>query len=374
MYIDNIRFQHFRNLTDITLECHPTINVLWGNNGQGKSNLLEGISCLSYGKSFRVSSEKPLIQFTKPVFYLNGRGVKSSGNFKVEMAYDGQKKKVKVNGVEKKRLLDFIGNLLTVSFSPDDLALVKGGKSERRRFLDTMLCQVNNRYALSLTTYSKILEQRNRLLRDRPAYVRETLATWDIQFSQQASELWVERQKAVLRLETLSNDFFKRISGDGYFLGVEFQPAMGDEYLDLYEPWDKDELARKLLGVLTENRGLELARGHSLFGPHRDDLPILLNDMDVRSFASQGQQRLIALSLKMGELHFIEEVAEDSPILLLDDIFSELDETKVTNLLDFLQEKKRQVFITTTERLTLPFEHGSFNVSSGIVRKDLANT
>lgn len=371
MHIEKLRIEQFRNLSELTIDCHPSINILWGKNGQGKSNLLESISCLSYGKSFRVSSDKPLLQFTKPVFYLKANGIKRSGDFRVEMAYDGQKKKVKVNGLEKKRLIDFIGNLLTVTFSPDDLALVKGGKTERRRFLDTMLCQISNRYAINLTTYSKILEQRNRLLRDKPSYVRDTLGSWDLQFAQHAADLWIERQKAILRLEEMSTEFFKDIAGEDMMLSIDFQPSIGEHFIDLYEDWSKEDLVQKLLLTLSDNRNQELARGHTLFGPHRDDFPILLNDMDVRSYASQGQQRLISLSLKMAELHFIEEVTDESPILLLDDIFSELDESKVEKLLHFLHLKERQVFITTTERISLPYDHRSFNVSDGVLRKDV---
>lgn len=369
--IQEMKLQSFRNISEVKIECHPSLNIIWGNNGQGKTNLLEAISCLSLGKSFRVSSDKPLLQFTKPLFYLNATGTNEKGSFRLDMAYDGVKKKVKVNGVEKKRLVDFVGNIRTVTFSPDDLSLVKEGRAERRKFLDTMLCQISNRYCINLATYQKVVEQRNKLLKERPPKLNDLLIAWDLQLVQYAAEIWLMRYKAVLRLEELAIGFFQEVTDSSFDLSLTYQPSIGEEFFEITENTTKEELCQLLLQTFQKNRGLEISRGYTLFGPHRDDLPILINDMDSKLFASQGQQRLIALSLKIAEMHYIEERTDESPILLLDDIFSELDPTKIDNLLSVLNRKDRQVFITTTDKMDLPFPFQSWIMESGVLRKDL---
>lgn len=371
MEITSLKAQSFRNLSDLSVEFHPKVNLIWGNNGQGKTNILEAICCLSLGRSFRSSSDKPLLQFTKPLFYLSADGEKNGEKFRVEMGYNGTQKKTKVNGVPQKRLLDFVGNIRTVTFSPDDLSLVKGGRAERRSFLDTMLCQISNKYCLDLATYHKIVEQRNKILKDNPRDAKNLLIGWNTQLAVHAAYIWLARYKATKFLEKMTVEFFKRVSDSELNINMTYYPEIGEDYWEITDSTTKEDLARKLMSTFDKNIGLELRRGFTLYGPHKDDLSVKINNMDAKSFASQGQQRLIVLAMKIAELHFIEDETEESPILLLDDIFSELDPDKIKNLMNVLNEKERQVFITTTEKLTLPYEHKSWNMNKGIIRKDL---
>lgn len=372
MQINEMKVQSFRNINEIKIECHPVMNVIWGKNGQGKTNLLEAISCLSLGKSFRVSSDKPLLQFTKPLFYLSALTENSRGNVRIDMGYDGVKKKVKINGVEKKRLVDFVGNIRTVTFSPENLSLIKEGRAERRKFLDTMLCQISNKYCIDLATYQKIVEQRNKLIKENGPKLRQMLLAWDVQLVQYAVTIWLTRYKAIKKIEELSIGFFKEVTDDSFDLGVSYYPEIGEEYFEIDASTTREMLTTKFMDTLQRNVQYEIRRGYTLYGPHRDDLSISINGMDSKIYASQGQQRLIALSLKIAEMSYIEDETGESPILLLDDIFSELDETKIANLLGILDRRKRQIFITTTERLDLPYDYQSWNMDNGVIRKDLA--
>lgn len=371
MQINELKIQSFRNINELTIQCHPVLNIIWGKNGQGKTNLIEAISCLSLGKSFRVSSDKPLLQFTKPVFYLSAKTLNKRGNVRIDMGYDGSKKKVKINGVEKKRLVDFVGNIRTVTFSPENLSLIKEGRSERRKFLDTMLCQISNKYCIDLATYLKIVEQRNKLIKENKPQLKQMLLAWDVQLVQYAVNIWLARYKAIKKIEELSIGFFKEVTNSSFDLSVAYYPEIGEEYFEIDDSTTRELLANKFMETLQRNVQYEIRRGYTLFGPHRDDLSISINGMDSKIYASQGQQRLIALSLKIAEMHYIEEETEESPILLLDDIFSELDEEKIANLLRILDRKKRQIFITTTEKLNLPYDYQSWSMDSGVIRKDI---
>lgn len=371
MEINQLVLQNFRNITELNVTFNKKLNVIWGKNGQGKTNILEAISCLSLGKSFRTSSDRPLIQFTKPALYIGAKGTGLDGEFRVDLGYNGTAKKTKVNNVQMKRLVDFIGTIRTVSFSPDNLTLVKGGRAERRTFLDTMLAQISNKYCIDLATYNKIIEQRNKILKERPPQMKQLLTAWDMQLVQYASSIWMARAKAVREINGLTSEFFNEVADEEFEINVEFFPEIGQDYFEIYEETTQEELTQKLLATLQENVGLEIRRGYSLYGPHRDDLSIKINGMDSKMYASQGQQRLIALSMKIAEMHFIEGQTEDSPILLLDDILSELDQDKIDNLLEILVRKDRQIFITTAHKVNFPLDYQSWYMEKGILRREL---
>lgn len=372
MEINHLIAQNFRNITDLNVNFDKKLNVIWGKNGQGKTNILEAIGCLSMGKSFRSSNDKPLIQFTKPVLYIAAKGENNDGEFRVDLGYNGQTKKTKVNNVPMKRLVDFVGTVRTVAFSPDNLSLIKGGRAERRSFLDTMLCQISNKYCIDLATYNKIIDQRNKILKERPPQMKQLLLAWDMQMVQYATSIWIARAKAVETINALTSNFFNEVTEEEFLINVNFYPEIGIDYFEIHEEITPEVIAEKLSDTLKQNVDREIRRGHSLYGPHRDDLSISINGMDSKTYASQGQQRLIALSMKVAEMHFIEDQTDDSPILLLDDIFSELDQDKIDNLLSILVEKDRQIFITTTHKVDLPLDFQSWYMEKGVLRKDLS--
>lgn len=364
MKVDKINIQNFRNLEQLTISCHPQLNIIYGDNGQGKSNLLEALGCLSIGKSFRVKSDKPLLQKDFPLFYIKAEGDNIKGDLTVEMGYDGSKKKTKVNGLVKNRMVDFIGNLQVVIFSPDDLELVKEGPAERRKFLDTMLCQISHKYCIHLATYQKVLEQRNKVLKEKPKGALSMLQAWDMQIANYAAEIWLLRRKALEQIQEYSSDFFKKVTDSDMELSLTYKNKLED-----IEEWNKETLVNTLIQTFQENRDSEFNKGYTRFGPHRDDISIRLDGMDGKIYASQGQQRLIALSMKIGEMKFIEEIAGESPVLLLDDIFSELDKKKIFNLLTTLHEEDRQVFITTTDPFPIDVSHALWYVEKGKYNK-----
>lgn len=372
MLVENLKIQDFRNITNAQYSFHKNINFITGLNGSGKTNILEAISLLSIAKSFRVSSDKPLVQFTKSTFYLAADTVTHQGKIKVELAYNGKNKKTKVNHSQMKRLVDFVGTIRTVSFAPNNLSLIQGSKSERRSFLDTMLSQISNKYCLDLTSYLKIVEQRNRIIKDKPHQAQALLQAWNTQLGMYAVEVWFARYEAIKKIDELSREFFKDVADTEDDIAISYYPEIGEEFFEINENTSKEELLLKYLETLEQNQQWEFRRGYTLFGPHRDDFVVKINEMDSKIFASQGQQRLMALSLKLAELHFIEETTDESPILLLDDIFSELDKEKVKGLLKLLSKEDRQIFITTTDRtIELPENSQAWVMKDGILRKDL---
>jgi len=364
MKIKQLLLQNFRNIHNLEMNCHPNINVIFGDNGQGKSNLLESISCLSVGKSFRVSSDKPLLSFDKDFFYLKSILHERHGENKVELAYDGSKKKAKINGDVKTKLIDFIGTLKTVSFIPEDLNLVKEGSSGKRRFVDLLLCQISKKYAISLASYQKVLDQRNKILKEKPAELKQLLDAWDLQLAQFAIEITQKRKEIFEALNPELNNFFKKISQTEDHVTLSYSSS-----LEL----DSNEYTLELcVKKLKEKRQYDIIRGFTTIGPHRDEIHILFNNRDSKIYASQGQQRLIAFSLKMAEIKVIENITNEKPILLLDDIFSELDEKKINNILSLLQEEERQTFITTAYPIQLSaFEHQVFTMNKGVLNISL---
>lgn len=370
MRIESLLFKNFRNLSDEIMKPHPSINIIHGMNGQGKTNILEAISCLSLGKSFRSVTDKTLIQFTKPLFYIEGGIVENDLPKQLALSYNGTLKQSRVNGILQKKLIQFIGHLKTVSFEPDDLELMKGGNSPKRKFLDMLLCQVDAHYAHALVHYQKALDQRNALLKRRPTGWMQMIPAWDAHLVQHAVVLWRKRAEAMSFIAETLPAFFCRVSETEDEVKADYRLKVSEEGVSFKKIPSDDELKRLFLENLTSVREAEMRRGHTLLGPHRDDITFFLNHMDVKQYASQGQQRLFSISLKVAELHYIEKDCQTSPVLLLDDVFSELDDTKVKNLLHVLNENDRQIFITGVNPHEIPFEHASFSIKEGQIRKE----
>lgn len=361
MILKKLDLMYFRNIETVSFEPEKKINVFLGENGAGKSNILEAITCLSLAKSFRCSQDKNLINFNYPQFYLKGITENNNEEVTVEMGYDKTAKKTKVNGVSRTKLMDFVGTLKVVTFSPDDIDLIKEGPSERRKYLDIMLSQVSRTYGWAVVNYKKLLEQRNAVLKERKPHFRDVLEAYELQMSEYASIIWCMRNKAINQIKVSAPKFFETISNNNNTLDIQLNAKIN---LD-FEENELLEVQEEYIAKMEEYREKDIATYTTNFGPHRDNVVITMNGLDSKTFASQGQQKLMALSLKIAEVLYIEETVEESPILLLDDVLSELDTSKIDNLLHFLNEGDRQSFITTAQPIQTEIPLKLWNVSSG---------
>ncbi|HEY8477643.1 MAG TPA: DNA replication/repair protein RecF [Chloroflexota bacterium] len=372
MYLKHLTLVNFRNYVRLGLEFDPAITILLGDNAQGKTNLLEAVHILATGKSLRAGSERELVHWLAmrepaPSARLEASVVKQGGETHVEMLLRCETvendegaptlsltKTIRVNGLPR-RVVDFIGEVNVVLFTPDDVNLVQGAPAGRRRYLDVLLAQVDHRYLRSLQRYQRVLLQRNHLLRQvRDGKQRaDLLEFWDRELVASGGLLLARRASAVARLGELAGLLFRDLAGGHSWLSVAYRCSVDDEEANgLAAPHDEESYQRRFAKRLQRVRSREVAQGVSLVGPHRDDLTLLVDDVDVGTYGSRGQQRLVALALKMAELEFLREETGEPPILLLDDVLSELDAARRSFVLSALGAS--QTMITTTD--LAPFE------------------
>lgn len=365
MFLNKIRLLSFRNFENKELEFERGINYIWGKNGAGKTNIAEAIELLSLGKSFRSSQDKDLIKFSHTTYNVRAEVFLQGYDQTLEVGYDGRTKKSKVNGAKQKRLMDFVGRLKTVSFSPDDLDLVKGSTSERRSFLDRTLIQTHPLYIEQLATFNKSLEGRNRILKDPSPHQRNNLIAWTPQYIEAALDVWMERRKAMKVIAEKTKQLAE-VYLDGE-VDVQYYPAVGIENYILYDDVDREALRTLFVAQLNAHYREDLSRRHSTVGPHRDNFIVYVNGMESKKFSSQGQQRIITICLKLAELQYIEEITGQHPILILDDALSELDDGVVDVFVELLRQMPNQVFITgATEKASLMTEGVSiYKLSNG---------
>ena len=383
MHLNRVSLTNFRNYTRLELTLPDRLLVLQGQNAQGKTNLLEAIHLLATGRSPRAVAERELINWlalesSLPYARLEadiGAGKDAQRlELVLELAANGGaagpivRKQVRINGVPK-RGLDLIGRLRVVLFLPEDVSLVAGAPAERRRYLDIMLCQISPAYCRALAEYTRAVSQRNSLLRrlrdegGDPAQ----LDFWDRQLAESGSLIYGRRDDALRSLDDLAGARHGELSG-GERLHLVYLPGF-DPGRPLNEPagsapaakqariadarasyvaFQRDEVRQRMVERLHRLRRREIAAGSSLCGPHRDDIAFVVDEHDLRLFGSRGQQRTAALALKLAELRFMREETGDTPLLLLDDVMSELDATRRRSLLDALEEVT-QALVTTTD-------------------------
>lgn len=341
MIIKELSFQGFRNLKDNTVTVSDGINVIYGNNAQGKTNLLECIWMFNGVRSFRGAKDSELIGFESDYaccslhFYAEDRVQEAKINI-----LPG-KREAFLNGVKKSSPSELIGKCTSVVFSPEHMTLVKNGPSERRKFLDGALCRLKPRYAMLFSRYHKILNQRNALLKDIPRHreLLDTLDIWDEKLSATGGTLTAERLKYTQLLKRKAYDFHRGISEEKEELFISYQSG--------YDAQDSDDiftLTEKIRKALEKSRKEDIYTGCTNYGPHRDDLNILINGIKARIYASQGQQRSAVLSLKLSEAQILKELTGEKPVILLDDVLSELDLCRQNFLLN--KTAGWQVFIT----------------------------
>ncbi len=339
MYLKKIELKNFRNYQEETVEFHRKVNIITGKNAQGKTNLLESLYIMSLGKSFRTNKDIDMIGFHQEFCRAKSTSVKEGRELDIEISISKEGKITKINGIKAARNIDLLENVYMVIFSPEDLKIVKDEPEKRRKFIDRELCQLKPIYYKNLGRYKKILQQRNSLLKQQE--IREDIIeVWDESLSEYGAKIIQERNRFIEKLNLISKEISRNITNGKESLEIFYESNVVCK--NNYE--EQREYYKKILNKHLKN---DILRRSTSVGPHKDDLKLCVEGIDIRHFGSQGQQRTAALSLKLAEIQLIKEEAEVSPILLLDDVLSELDAERQNYLINSLEEV--QLFITTTE-------------------------
>lgn len=365
MYITEIELHNFRNYDELSLQFHKNVNLILGNNAQGKTNLLESIYLCSMGKSFRTNKDQEMILFGQDYGRVKVHAQKDYVDTTVELILSKDAKKAaKVDGIKIKKASELLDNIYMVIFSPEDLRIVKDEPEKRRKFIDRELCQIRPRYYENLTNYKKVLLQRNAYLKERDVDA-SILDLWDMQLAKYGAEIMLMRDDFIKKLEKISKVIHSSITGGKEHLTLSYVPnvPLGETRQE------QEELFYNMIRSSYEN---DIRQRTTTKGPHKDDLEFFINDIGVRNFGSQGQQRTCALSVKLAELSLIKEETGEEGILLLDDVMSELDIERQEFLVKSLSDI--QMFITTTEipdklKETLP-EGKTFYVTKGCISEE----
>ena len=334
MVIETLELCNFRNYDTLFIELDSGINIFYGDNAQGKTNILESIYLCGTTKSHRGSKDKEMIQFQKEESHIRMSVVKKEIPCRIDMHLKRNKAKgIAINGVPIKKASELFGMVNMVFFSPEDLNIIKDGPSERRKFIDIELCQLNKVYLSELSSYQHVLNQRNKLLKDISFSpdLRSTLDVWDEQLIHYGERIIFEREQFIEELNHIILDIHKNLTGEKEILNISYEPNVSSE---------------NFAALLKENREKDLKFKLTSTGPHRDDMCVTVNGIDIRKYGSQGQQRTAALSLKLSEIYLVKKRIKDTPVLLLDDVLSELDSSRQNYLLKSIHDI--QTLITCT--------------------------
>ncbi|MCL0330174.1 DNA replication/repair protein RecF [Apilactobacillus xinyiensis] len=371
MRITTLQLRKFRNYEDVSIEFNSGVNVLLGNNAQGKTNLLESIYVLALTKSHRTANNKELISWHNDYAQLKGVIKKHLGNVNLEIDLGKKGKKAKVNYLEQAKLSSYIGNLNVILFAPEDLSIVKGSPSVRRKFMDTEFSQISSQYLYNTTQYKKILKQRNNYLKKIQYSGKKDEIYLEViskQLANFGSKIIFQRLNLLKKLENWAKSIHSEISQNMEELTFKYLTSV-----ELKNLPSRERIYEMLLASLMQNQDKEIHQGTTLYGPHRDDVQFLIDKRNVQTFGSQGQQRTTALSLKLSEIDLMKEETGEYPILLLDDVLSELDDGRQTHLLNAIQNKV-QTFITTTSlngmTKDLAEKPAIFNINNGKLSKN----
>ena len=356
MWIKRIKISNFRNYQQEEIELGKNINILYGENAQGKTNIIEAIFLSSMGKSFRAKKDKEMICLNseKANIEIEYEKVDRNGKIKIELA---NKKNIYQNGIKIKKLSELLGNVNIVIFTPDDIHILKGGPQNRRRFLDIMISQLKPNYMYYLNLYGKTLEQRNNYLRQiREEKKDENLLNiWDEKLVEYANIIFQYR-----------NEYMKKITQK--IKKIHFEITNQKEDIEIIYQ-SECETKEKYLNLLKERRKLDIIKGFTTKGIHRDDFMLSINQKQLDIYGSQGQHRTAILSLKLAELNIVKEEIGEEPILLLDDFMSELDEKRIKSFLTKIENT--QVIITCTEKIKVENQKILiYNVKDGKIKKE----
>lgn len=370
MHIEELMLKNYRNYGHLEASFENKVNVILGENAQGKTNVMESIFVLAMAKSHRTSNDKELIRWDEDYAKIEGRITKTHGSVPLQLVVSKKGKRAKYNHIEQKKLSQYVGNMNVVMFAPEDLNLVKGSPQVRRRFIDMEIGQVSPVYLHDISQYQKILQQRNHYLKQLQIKKQTDLTMLDIltdQFIQMAAKIIFKRYEFIQLLEQWAFPIHEGISRGLETLKIQYKPSA-----EVSEDQDLSKMIEVYENKFHKVKTREIERGTTLFGPHRDDLEFIVNGRDVQTFGSQGQQRTTALSVKLAEIELINKEIGEYPILLLDDVLSELDDYRQSHLLNTIQGKV-QTFVTTTsvdgiDHRTLK-EAATYHVQSGVMTK-----
>lgn len=334
MKINELALNNFRNYENASIEFSEGTNILYGDNAQGKTNILEAIYMLATTKSHRGNRDKEIIMFDKDESHIRAEIIRNDVGHRIDMHLRKSKSKgVAIDQMPIKKSADLFGLLNIILFSPEDLSIIKDSPAERRRFIDMELCQLSRIYYSNLSSYNKVLNQRNNLLKqiyyDKDKL--DMLNIWDIQLVEYGNKIIEERKKFIVTINEIIKEIHSKLTS-------------GKE--DINVSYDMNVDCDNFLNELTIKQEVDLRLQTTQIGPHRDDISFFVNGMDVKKYGSQGQQRTVALSLKLAEIELVKRTINDKPILLLDDVMSELDSTRRNALLESISDI--QTIITCT--------------------------
>ena len=350
MRIKSLKLLYFRNYLSMNIDVHPSLNVLVGNNANGKTNIIESIFCLALGRSYRTKSDSECIMFGETATAMSCVVNKNDKNLDIMLGISNKGKSAKIAGVKKTKLTDFVGELNVVLFSPEDLQLVKGSPSLRREFINREFYQFSRIYHKYYLMYQHLLKQRNSYLKDMRKNPKDEMSlayleTLTSQLAKVAIYITKERVSFVQDISELTYKNMMNISNGQESLKIRYKSSVL-ESLNIADVTDEGFTEKNLTKVMMKKSFDDIMRGSTKIGPHQDDLEFYINDLDAKMYASQGQQRSIVLSLKLAEINYLKSKTGTYPVLLLDDVLSELDKNRQLKLLDAINENV-QTFITT---------------------------
>lgn len=334
MIIKSLKLANFRNYSELDICFDKGTNILYGDNAQGKTNILEAIYLCGTTKSHKGSKDREIIRFNQDDSHIRSIILKNNIEYKIDIHLRKNKTKgIAINGIPIKKAIELFGIVNFVFFSPEDLNIIKSGPSERRRFIDLELCQLDKLYLYNLTKYNKIINQRNKLLKDIAFHdeLRNTLSVWDLQLTNYGIKIIERRRAFVEQINEIIYEIHKNLTGGKEKLLIQYEQNISED---------------KFFDQLNRNIERDIKLKNTSIGPHRDDLNFLIENIDIRKYGSQGQQRTAALSLKLSEIELVEKIMNDKPILLLDDVLSELDSNRQNYLLNSINNI--QTLITCT--------------------------
>lgn len=334
MKINSLKLKNFRNYDFLDLEFDQATNIFYGDNAQGKTNILESLYLVGTTKSHRGTKDRDMIEFGQDEAHIEAVIEKKGINYQIDMHLKKNSPKgIAINKMPIRKASELFGIVNIVFFSPEDLNIIKNGPAERRRFIDLELSQLDKVYLSNLANYNRIVNQRNHLLKEIgfQSGVMETLEIWEMQLVDYGNKIIERRQKFVEEMNEIISNIHKKLTGDREHLQLIYEPSNGNLSLEK---------------ALEKNRERDMRIKSTSVGPHRDDICFMVGDLDIRKFGSQGQQRTAALSLKLSEIELVKRAINDTPILLLDDVLSELDKHRQNYLLDSINDI--QTLITCT--------------------------
>lgn len=336
MIIESVDLQNYRNYEFLNMTFDNKINIIYGDNAQGKTNILESLYVCATSKSHRGSKDKDIIRFGNDEAHIKVMVKKHGMNYRIDMHLKKNKTKgIAVNGIPIRRAVELFGIINIIIFSPEDMNIIKNGPSERRRFMDMELSQLDKIYLSNLVNYNKVVVQRNKLLKQLQfsgdSGLVDMLDVWDMQLVRYGSEIIKRRMDFIDNINSIIRPIHSKLSGNKEILNLRYIPCTTTDNF-------KDEVIR--------SRERDIKFKMTNVGPHKDDVAFFINDKDVRKYGSQGQQRTCALSLKLAEIELVKKVINDTPVLLLDDVLSELDANRQNFLLDSIGDI--QTIITCT--------------------------